>query len=52
MRIIVEDNALVASGMRAGWSCTDFTCDVAPDAGSARVHGRRPPRHAYRRLRA
>ena len=35
--LIVEDNALVASGMRAGLELYGFTCDVAPDAGSARA---------------
>ena len=35
--LIVEDNALVASGMRAGLELYGFTCDVAPDAASARA---------------
>jgi len=34
--LIVEDNALVASGVRAGLELHGFTCDVAPDAASAR----------------
>ena len=35
--LIVEDNALVASGMRAGLELYGFTCDVAPEAASARA---------------
>ena len=35
--LIVEDNALVASGMRAGLELYGFTCDVAPDAATARA---------------
>ncbi len=33
--LLVEDNALVASGIRTGLTLMGFTCDIAPDAATA-----------------